>query len=69
MSLHRSDAGYDVEHSFDGHAALAKLATSEYDLVALDVMLPGPDGLEICRQLRNQSGRMPVLILTTKNRG
>jgi DNA-binding response OmpR family regulator len=56
-------AGYDVEHAPDGQAALAAAAHAWPDLVILDLMLPGIDGLEVCRRLR-ATGEVPVIMLT-----
>ncbi|WP_293767488.1 response regulator transcription factor [Sporichthya sp.] len=56
-------AGYEVEHAPDGDAALAAAARDWPDLVVLDLMLPGIDGLEVCRRLR-AGGEVPVIMLT-----
>ena len=57
--------GFDVEAAHDGAAGLAAARSSEPALVILDLMLPGIDGLEVCRRLR-QTGRVPVLMLTAR---
>ena len=57
--------GYEVESVMDGHDALAKARTSKPDLIVLDLMLPGIDGLEITRILRKES-KVPILILTAQ---
>ncbi|OKI16773.1 response regulator transcription factor [Streptomyces sp. CB03911] len=61
-------AGYRVDRAADGHEALARAATTRPDLVVLDLMLPGLDGLEVCRRLRAGEGgdRLPVVMLTAK---
>ena len=56
-------AGYEAEHAADGPAALASAARSWPDLVVLDLMLPGLDGLEVCRRLR-ETAAVPVIMLT-----
>ncbi|WP_339130553.1 response regulator transcription factor [Streptomyces sp. f51] len=61
--LHR--AGYLVDRAADGPAALARAAAHRPDLVVLDLMLPGMDGLEVCRRLRAQ-GPVPVIMLTAR---
>ncbi|MGW5348157.1 response regulator [Streptomyces sp. HUAS TT3] len=61
--LHR--AGHAVEHAADGPAALARVARERPDLVVLDLMLPGIDGLEVCRRLR-ADGPLPVIMLTAR---
>ena len=53
-----------VEHGDD---VLPWLRTGGYDLVLLDVMLPGTDGFAVCRQMRDQGYRMPVLMLTARD--
>ncbi len=49
-----------------GHAALVALATTDYDLVVLDLGLPDMDGRDVCRQWRERGGRTPVLMLTAR---
>ncbi len=56
-------AGHDVTEAGDGAAALAEVAVSDPQLVVLDLMLPGVDGLEVCRRLRATS-EVPVIMLT-----
>lgn len=57
--------GHAVSTAPDGHEALRLLETEAIDLAILDVMMPGPDGLDICRILRDRSGfRIPVILLT-----
>jgi DNA-binding response OmpR family regulator len=56
-------AGYEVEHAPDGDDALEAAARAWPDLVVLDLMLPGIDGLEVCRRLR-ATGEVPVIMLT-----
>ena len=55
--------GYDVELAGDGLAALAAVDRSEPDAVVLDVLMPGADGLEVCRLLRKGQHRVPILML------
>ncbi|MEI8335914.1 MAG: response regulator transcription factor [Actinomycetes bacterium] len=58
--------GYEVELVNDGVAALEAVARSAPDLLILDVMMPSLDGLGVCRALRNQGNRTPILILTAR---
>ena len=58
-------AGFDVRHTADGAEVLAAAGAGELDLVVLDIMLPGIDGLEICRRLRATS-TVPVVMLTAR---
>jgi DNA-binding response OmpR family regulator len=59
------DHDAEVEVVGDGLSGLARAASGEHDLVLLDVMLPGLDGLEVCRRLR-QSSPVPVIMLTAR---
>jgi two-component system response regulator MprA len=58
--------GYDVEVALGGAAALDRAREQRPDLVVLDLMMPGIDGLEVCRQLR-ASGNLPILMLTARS--
>ena len=58
--------GYDVEVIGDGAAAARRAREGGFDLVLLDVMLPGKDGFEVCRELRRAGIRVPILMLTAK---
>ena len=62
--------GHDVDLAGDGTTALSRLmeAPGAYDLVILDVMLPGRDGFEVATELRRQSVFVPVLMLTARSR-
>ena len=57
---------YAVDVVADGRAALEQLATSDYDLLLLDVMLPGMSGLELCHRLRAGGATLPILMLTAR---
>src|SRR5512136_2126532 len=59
--------GYEVDTAADGTAALAKARDARPDLVVLDLMLPGMDGLEVCRRLRTAHSSLPILILTARD--
>ncbi len=67
ISMQVTEAGYTVLHAGDGEQGLEQFARSCPDLVVLDVMLPGIDGLEVCKRIRRQNERIPVLILTAKS--
>lgn len=58
--------GYVVEHCVDGESALNLLENQAIDLMILDLMLPGIDGFEVCRELRQRGLRLPVLMLTAR---
>lgn len=57
--------GYACEGSGDGRAALALLESATFDLVLLDLGLPGLDGLELCRRLRQRAGHQPLVLMLT----
>ncbi|HET8680958.1 MAG TPA: response regulator transcription factor [Micromonosporaceae bacterium] len=59
-------AGLTVTLAVDGPAALASFDQERPDLVVLDLMLPGIDGLEVCRRLRAQAGGVPIVMLTAR---
>ena len=59
--------GYAVETAADGHAALAAVGAKEPDVVVLDVGLPGVDGIAVCRRIRADARRTPVLMLTARD--
>jgi DNA-binding response OmpR family regulator len=56
--------GYDVAEAADGESALTDLRDTRADLVVLDLMLPGMDGLEVCRRIRAKGDDVPVIMLT-----
>jgi two-component system response regulator MprA len=58
---------YDVELAIDGEEALDRLAEHPADAVILDVMMPGVDGLEVCRRMRAAGDKTPVLMLTARD--
>jgi two-component system response regulator MprA len=59
--------GYEIDLAEDGEDALLRLQSSgEPDAMILDVLMPGVDGLEVCRRIRSQGSRLPVLMLTAR---
>jgi len=60
-------AGYEVQAVVDGPAALASQAERASDLLVLDLMMPGLDGLEVCKALRARGRATPILMLTAKS--
>jgi two-component system, OmpR family, alkaline phosphatase synthesis response regulator PhoP len=58
--------GYQVAIEHDGEAGLARALAGPFDLIVLDVMLPGKNGIEVCRSLRAQARREPILMLTAR---
>jgi two-component system response regulator MprA len=59
--------GYDVHTAIDGNDALVHVDEIAPDAIILDVLMPGTDGLEVCRRLREQGNRTPVLMLTARH--
>jgi two-component system alkaline phosphatase synthesis response regulator PhoP len=58
--------GYEVDAAGDGGEALKKAAEGHYDLILLDVMLPGKSGFDVCRELRMRGSSTPILFLTAR---
>ena len=59
--------GYNVKHCADGESGLAEALTKQYNLVLLDLMLPGMDGFTVCDKIREQDKSLPIIILSAKN--
>lgn len=59
--------GYEVEVVGDGESALECTDNRSYDLILLDVMLPGKDGFSVCRELRRSGTQTPIILLTAKS--
>jgi len=66
VALHLRDEGYAVEHARDGTAALKLLEREAWDAIVLDLMLPGVDGLEICRRARSMERYTPIIITSAR---
>lgn len=67
LALHLHDLDCDVTRASDGHEGMRQAFARNWDLVILDLRLPGPDGLSICRALRRESRYVPILMLTSKS--
>lgn len=67
VELELSHAGYEVAKFGDGESALAAVEADEPDMVLLDVMLPGIDGIEVARTMREMGLNMPILMLTARS--
>lgn len=67
VKLHLGDSGYSVEHCAEGDTALRRYQDKQPDLVILDLMLPGMNGLDLCRQMRKSADYIPILMLTAKS--
>ncbi len=66
VELELTHEGYETEKAFDGRAGLELALRGDFDLVLLDVMLPGLSGLEVLRRLRNESS-VPVIMVTARD--
>lgn len=66
VSVYLTSAGFTVEHASDGAEGLSRAASGDFDIVILDIMLPGMDGAAVCRELR-QSSSVPVIMLTARD--
>ncbi|OZU90655.1 DNA-binding response regulator [Virgibacillus indicus] len=60
-------AGFLTDTAYDGLEAIKKAENNDYDLIILDLMLPGMDGIEVCKYLRNNKIDTPILMLTAKD--
>ncbi len=66
VELELKHEGYDVEKAYDGRTGLALAESGGYDLILLDIMLPGINGIEILRRIRRNSD-VPVIMLTARD--
>lgn len=67
LRMNLRDEGYVVDWSDNGEAGLAQLAARRYDALILDLMLPGMDGLDICRRVRTMPHYTPIIIISAKS--
>jgi DNA-binding response OmpR family regulator len=67
VEIHLRDQGWEVTVCHDGPSGLAAASSGQFDLVVLDLMLPGVDGLEVCRRIRAASDYLPILMLTARS--
>ncbi len=67
IALHLRDEGFAVTLQHDGNSGLQQALSGHYDLLVLDLMLPGRDGLTICKEIRRQERYLPVLMLTARS--
>src|SRR6478609_2847582 len=67
LELGLREQGYDVDVVHGGVPAFARAASFEYDLILLDVGLPGRDGFDVCRRLRERGSSVPVLMITARD--
>ncbi|MDA1100425.1 MAG: response regulator transcription factor [Proteobacteria bacterium] len=67
IRMHLGDNGFAVQVENRGDTGLAAFKRGGFDLVVLDLMLPGVDGLTLCREMRAENGTIPILMLTAKS--
>jgi two-component system, OmpR family, response regulator len=67
LRMHLHDEGFAVVHAADGNAGLRELEGGQWDALVLDVMLPGVDGLEICRRARAMTRYTPIIIISARS--
>ncbi|HSW27436.1 MAG TPA: response regulator transcription factor [Burkholderiaceae bacterium] len=67
MRMHLRDEGYQVEHAADGSDGMRQLERGAWDALVLDLMLPGIDGLEICRRARAMARYTPIIITSARS--
>ncbi len=60
------EEGYAVDDAFDGQTGFDLAVENEYDIIILDLMLPGLDGITLCKKLREQGNHTPILMLTAR---
>ena len=67
LRMHLGDEGYAVEHAADGETGAAMLERGPWDALVLDLMLPGIDGLEICRRARAMTRYTPIIMASARS--
>jgi len=67
LTIHLNDLGCEVVATMDGRKGLAAATEHAFDLVILDIMLPGMNGMEVCRRIRQSDRHTPILILSAKS--
>lgn len=67
LKLNLTDEGYHIDFAFDGNEGFRKAMDEQADLIILDIMLPGKNGLDLCRELRQNGNFTPIIMLTAKS--
>lgn len=67
IKIHLNDLGYKVDVAENGLLGLQKALEKNYSLIILDLMLPKLDGFEVCKQIREEDKKIPILMLTSKS--
>ena len=67
IAIHIADLGFEIDKTFDGKEGLLKALNNVYKIILLDIRLPGLDGMEICKKIRLEKNRTPILMVTSKS--
>lgn len=67
LALHLRDEGYQIEYAADGIAGMSMLEQGGWDALILDLMLPGIDGLDICRRARSMTRYTPIIMISARS--
>ncbi|QVK17843.1 response regulator transcription factor [Mycoplasmatota bacterium] len=67
LSYDLTQAGFEVDTALDGVSGLKKAIQNDYDLILLDLMLPGLDGIEICKRIREKNNEVYIIMLTARD--
>jgi len=67
MLMNLESEGFEIVHISDGSSVIDEARNNEFDLILLDIMLPGTDGLTICKRLRSEGFTVPILFVTARD--
>ena len=67
IGIHLDDLGFNIDKSYDGNEGLLKVLNNSYDIILLDIRLPGLDGMEVCKKIRLGKINTPILMVTSKS--
>ena len=67
IAIHIADLGFEIDKAFDGKEGLLKALNNVYKIILLDIRLPGLDGVEICKKIRQEKNHTPILMVTSKS--
>lgn len=67
LTIHLEDLGFEVIAEDHGELGLGKAQSEDFDLIILDIMLPGLDGMEICKRIRMEDRLTPIMMLTSRS--
>ena len=67
IAIHIADLGFEIDKAFDGKEGLLKALNNVYKIILLDIRLPGLDGMEICKKIRQEKNHTPILMVTSKS--